>query len=195
MKLLAILGSPRRGGNSEILLDQTIRGARGCGLTTEKVVLRDLRISPCLEIYQCAKAGVCAIDDDMQPLLGKITSYDRLVVASPVFFYNVSAQTKAMIDRCQALWARRYLLQEPVSSLPERQGAYIAVGATRGRKLFVGIKLTMRYFFDAIDVRCVGELLVRGADEMGAVREQKHALDAAYDLGCRLAQLENEQAG
>ena len=186
MRVLAVLGSPRRGGNTEILLDETIRGAYEHGGACEKVVLRDLKIRPCLEIYQCAKAGICAIQDDMQPLFGKITEAQRLIIASPIFFYSVSALTKAMIDRCQSLWVKKYVLKLPISAVPDRRGAFISVAATRGKKLFDGVRLTMRYFFDAIDVVYSDELLVRGADEKGAIRERLETLQEAYALGARL---------
>lgn len=186
MRVLAILGSPRRGGNTEILLDEAIRGAQENGGACEKVVLRDLKITPCLEIYRCAEAGVCAIRDDMQPLFGKITAAERLIVASPIFFYSVSALTKAMIDRCQSLWVKKYVLKLPISPAADRRGAFISVAATRGKKLFDGVRLTMRYFFDAIDVLYSDELLIRGVDEKGAIRERPEALAGAYALGSRL---------
>ncbi len=186
MKVLSVLGSPRRGGNTEILLDEALRGASDHGGSCEKVVLRDLKITPCLEIYKCAKDGVCAIKDDMQDLFPKIEQAQRLIIASPIFFYTVSAWTKAMIDRCQSLWAKKYILKLPVSPVADRKGAFISVAATRGKKLFDGVRLTVRYFFDAIDVAYSDELLVRGADGKGEVRDQPEALEAAYDLGRRL---------
>ena len=84
MKVLAVLGSPRRGGNTETLLDEALRGASDHGGVCEKIVLRDLRITPCLEIYQCTKAGICAIKDDMQTLFPKIEQAERLILASPI---------------------------------------------------------------------------------------------------------------
>jgi multimeric flavodoxin WrbA len=186
MKVLSILGSPRRGGNTEILLDEALRGASDHGGSCEKVVLRDLKITPCLEIYKCAKDGVCAINDDMQDLFPKIEQAQRIIIASPIFFYSVSAWTKAMIDRCQSLWAKKYILKLPVSPVPHRKGAFISVAATRGKKLFDGVRLTIKYFFDAIDVTYSDELLVRGVDDKGEVRKQEEALQQAYDLGRRL---------
>ena len=186
MRVIGILGSPRREGNTEILLDEALRGASDHGGRIEKIVLRDLKITPCLEIYKCAKDGVCAIQDDMQPLFPKIVHAERLIIASPVFFYGVSGLAKAMIDRCHSLWARKYILKLPVSPIADRKGAFISVGATQGKKLFDGVKLTVKYFFDAIDVKYSDELLVRGADEKGEVRNQPEALEASYELGKRL---------
>mgnify|MGYP001819173361 FL=1 len=186
MKVLGILGSPRREGNTEILLDEALRGASDHGGLCEKVILRDLKITPCLEIYKCAEDGVCAIQDEMQGLFPKIIQAERLLLASPIFFYSVPALAKAMIDRCQSLWAKKYILKLPVSPIADRKGVFISVAATRGKKLFDGVRLTVRYFFDAIDVAYSDELFVRGADEKGEVRDQPEALKAAYDLGRRL---------
>lgn len=186
MKVLGILGSPRREGNTEILLDEALRGASDHGGLCEKVILRDLKITPCLEIYKCAEDGVCAIQDEMQGLFPKIIQAERLLLASPIFFYSVPALAKAMIDRCQSLWAKKYILKLPVSPIAERKGVFISVAATRGKKLFDGVRLTVKYFFDAIDVAYSDELFVRGADEKGEVRDQPEALKAAYDLGQRL---------
>ncbi len=186
MKVLGILGSPRREGNTEILLDEALRGASDHGGLCEKIILRDLKITPCLEIYKCAEDGVCAIQDEMQGLFPKIIQAERLILASPIFFYSVPALAKAMIDRCQSLWAKKYILKLPVSPIAERRGVFISVAATRGKKLFDGVRLTVQYFFDAIDVAYSDELFVRGADEKGEVRDQPEALKAAYDLGQRL---------
>jgi multimeric flavodoxin WrbA len=175
MKVLGILGSPRREGNTEILLNEALRGASDHGGLCEKVILRDLKITPCLEIQ-----------DDMQGLFPKIVQAERLLLASPIFFYSVPALAKAMIDRCQSLWAKKYILKLPVSPIADRKGVFISVAATRGKKLFDGVRLTVQYFFDAIDVAYSDELFVRGADEKGAVRDQPEALQAAYGLGQRL---------
>lgn len=192
MKVLGILGSPRREGNTEILLDEALRGASDYGGLCEKVILRDLKITPCLEIYKCAEDGVCAIQDEMQELFPKIIQAERLLLASPIFFYSVPALAKAMIDRCQSLWVKKYILKLPVSPIADRKGVFISVAATRGKKLFDGVRLTVRYFFDAIDVAYSDELFVRGVDEKGEVRGQPEALKAAYDLGRRLVSGEKD---
>ncbi len=192
MKVLGILGSPRRGGNTEILLKAFLEGAAAGGAEVEEIDLRTLKISPCMEIYHCFKDGTCPIKDDMLGLYDKLLAADVVVLASPIFFYNVSAQAKAMIDRTQALWARRYHLNQDFPG-GNRQGVLLAVGATRGRLLFVGARLTAKYFFDALNVSYAAEILVRGADEKGAINEQEEVLERARDLGRRLAR--GEQFG
>jgi multimeric flavodoxin WrbA len=187
MKVLGIWGSPRRGGNTAILLDAFLEGAAQGGAAAEKVALRDLKISPCLEIYHCFKDGTCPIKDDMQTLYPKLLEADVVALASPIFFYGLSAQAKAMIDRTQAQWARRYVLKQDFPG-PLRQGVLLCVGATHGKLIFVGPRLTAKYFFDAINVTYAAEILVRGVDEKGAILEKPEVLTAARDLGRGLAQ-------
>ncbi|MEJ2069275.1 MAG: flavodoxin family protein [Syntrophobacterales bacterium] len=187
MKFLAIWGSPRRGGNSDILLKAFIDGATQAGGEVERLALREHKISPCQEIYHCFKDGTCPIKDDMLPLYDKLVEADVVVLATPIFFYSVSAQAKAFIDRTQALWSRRYVTKQDFPG-PERQGVLLAVGATHGKLLFVGARLVTKYFFDAINVSYAAEILVRGVDDKGEIHQQPEVLAAATDLGRRLAQ-------
>ena len=186
MKVLGIMGSPRRQSNTEMLLDKALEGAREAGAEVEKVLVSKLKIAPCLEIYACFKDGNCTIKDDMQPLYKKLLEADHIIFASPIFFYGVTSQAKAVIDRCQALWARRHVLGMGKEDKRERRGLFISVGATRGEKLFDGAILTVKYFFDAIGVKYFGDLLVRGIDNKGQINEDPAALDDAFRLGQEL---------
>ena len=148
MQVLGIYGSPRRGGNTELLLKELLRGCKDAGAETEEVFLRDLKISPCLEIYACKKDGQCPIPDDMQSIYPKLVEVDVLALASPIFFYAVSAHTKAFIDRCQAMWARKYLLKQPISpGKPRRRGVFLSVGGSKGSKIFDGPLTDHQVFF------------------------------------------------
>ncbi|MBI5966830.1 MAG: flavodoxin family protein [Deltaproteobacteria bacterium] len=188
MKVLGIYGSPRKGGNTELLLKELLRGCRDAGVEVEEVFLRDLKITPCLEIYACKKDGKCPIRDDMQLLYPKLVEVDALALASPVFFYAVSAHMKAFIDRCQALWARKYLLKQPISpGKPKRKGVFISVGGSKGSRIFEGPLLTMKYFFDSLDMIFYRSLLFREIDAPGEILEHPTAMAEAYALGKELA--------
>jgi len=186
MKVLGIMSSPRRQSNTEILLDKALEGAREAGAEVEKVLVSKLKISPCLEIYACRKDGNCAIKDDMQSLYKKLLEADHIIFASPIFFYGVTSQAKAIIDRCQALWVRRHVLGMGKEDKRVRRGVFISIGATRGKKLFDGAVLTVKYFFDAIGVKYSGDLLVRGIDNKGQIGEHPAALEDAFRLGQEL---------
>ena len=153
----------------------------------EKLIVDRLKIKPCREYYTCLKDGNCAIRDDMDDIYPKLVAADVVIAASPMFFYGITAQLKALIDRCQALWSRKYVLKQKMTESP-RKGAFIGVGATKGGKLFEGSIMVMKYFFKAIDVEYAGELLVRGVDERGEIKEHPQALSDAFELGKRLAQ-------
>ncbi len=187
MKVLGIFGSPRRQGNSDLLMKAFLEGAAASGAEVEEVFLREQKISPCLEIYHCFKDGTCPIKDDMLGMYDKLVAADVVALASPVFFYGLSAQAKAMIDRTQALWARRYAIKQDFPG-GNRQGVLLCTGATKGKLLFVGCRLTAKYFFDALNVRYAAEILVRGVDEKGAINERPEVLEQARHLGRRLAE-------
>ncbi|OGQ95191.1 MAG: NADPH-dependent FMN reductase [Deltaproteobacteria bacterium RIFOXYD12_FULL_57_12] len=185
MRVLAVYGSPRRRGNSALLLEAAVQGARAAGAQVDEVVLRDLSMSPCLEIYGCKKTGRCVIEDDFQEVYDKIAACDGIMLASPIFFYTVSAHTKILMDRCQSFWVKNNWLADSLAREPgkKRPGLFIAVGATRGRKLFDGTMLTVRYFFEAIEVELRASLLYRGLDFEGDVSRHPEYLQETYEAG------------
>lgn len=104
-KILILSGSPRKGGNSDTLCVQFMKGAREAGHEVEKIWVQGKKVAPCLACYHCTEhKGECAIQDDMKEILEKMLAADVLVLASPVYFYSVSAQLKAVIDRTVARW-------------------------------------------------------------------------------------------
>jgi multimeric flavodoxin WrbA len=186
MKVLGIMGSPRKQSNTDILLDKALEGAREAGAEIEKVLVSKFKVSPCLEIYACLQDGNCAIKDDMQSLYQKFLETDHIILASPMFFYGITSQAKAIVDRCQALWVGRHVLGMGKEDKRVRRGVFVSIGATRGEKLFDGAVLTVKYFFDAIGVKYSGDLLVRGIDNKAEIKEHPKALDDAFRLGQEL---------
>jgi multimeric flavodoxin WrbA len=189
VKVTAIYGSPRRNGNTAILLREAVRGAREEGVDIEEVVLRDQVISPCMEIYGCIEDGRCAIEDDFQRVRDLILRSDGLMLASPVFFYSVSAHTKAFMDRFQSLWVKKYWIDRVPfgKGLIKRKGLFLSVGATKGAKLFDGILLTIKYFFDVLDMELSKSLLFRGLDFEGDTQRHPEYLEEAYQAGREFA--------
>ena len=190
-KIIAIYGSPRRRGNTARLLQRAVEGARNAGADVEEIVLRDLKMSPCLEIYGCKNAGECRLKDDFQTARDQILASQGLMLASPVFFYTVSAHTKILMDRFQSLWVKKYWIDgaNQRQSASQRKALFISAGATRGKKLFDGILLSLRYFFDVIDMQLWKALLYRGLDFEGDVLKFPEYLDEAYAAGKEFAKV------
>lgn len=189
-KIVAIYGSPRRRGNTGLLLSRAVDGARDMGAEVVEVVLREFKISPCLEIYGCREKGRCAIQDDFQRLHDLFLECAGLILASPIFFYTVSAHTKAMVDRCQALWVKKHWIDKvPFGRFqPRGKGLFISVGATRGKKLFDGALLTVKYFLETLDLELWKSLLYRGLDFEGDVLKHPEYLEEAFHSGRELAE-------
>jgi len=187
--ILALYGSPRKGGNTSVLLERAVRGALDGGASVEEIFLRDLSISPCLELCACRKTGRCSIRDDFDLLRDKLLSCDGMMLASPIFFYSVSAHTKIFMDRCQEFWAKKYLIDQAPFGLrtPTRKALFLSAGATRGRKLFDGVLLSVRYFLDTLDMELWGSLLYRGLDGPSDVLEHPEYMDETYRMGKKLA--------
>lgn len=187
--IVAIYGSPRRKGNTAILLKEAVNGARNFGANVDEIVLRDLTLSPCFEIYGCKEAGECRIKDDFQMVRDKVLASHGLMIASPVFFYTVSAHLKILMDRFQSLWVKKYWVDKIPREQQKiiRKGLLIGVGATKGKKLFDGILLTTRYFFDVLDTELWKSLLYRGLDFEGDVLRFPEYLEEAYETGREFA--------
>lgn len=195
VEIIAIYGSPRRDGNSAALLKQAVVGARQEGAHVEEVYLRDYKITPCLEIYACVKNGECAIRDDFQKILAKLEASTGIMLASPIFFYSVSAHTKIFMDRCQSLWVRKYWIENQVyGQTPEtRKGLFISVGASNGNKLFDGAILTVKYFLDVLNAGLWKTVLCRGVDHKGEIEKRQDSLLEAFEAGRELARVLQEK--
>ncbi|OGS19992.1 MAG: hypothetical protein A2252_01725 [Elusimicrobia bacterium RIFOXYA2_FULL_39_19] len=189
MKLLAIYGSPRENGNTDILLNEAVKVAGTNKYAVEKLFIRDLNIKPCRGCRACDTTGNCVIFDDMTakvyPLL---ETCDIVVISSPVFYYGLPGHLKCMIDRAQCFWAKKYLIKSQISNLKfeiERRGGFICAGATKGEKLFDGVRLTVKYFYDSFNIKYAEELFVRRVDQKGEVLAVDAVKDA-YEFGKKI---------
>lgn len=185
MKILGIYGSPRKGGNTDIILDKVLEGASSAGTEIATIYARDLKISGCLECGGCDKTGKCVIKDEMQNIYTLLQEADIIFLASPIFFYDMTAQVKLLIDRCQALWSKRMLekTREERKTYDSGKGYLIAIGATSGKKLFDGVEMTAKYFFDALDMNYEGGLFFRKIDKKKAILDHPEALEEAFNFG------------
>ncbi len=192
MKTLSISTSPRVQGNSDFLLRQALSGAESAGSKTEYIHLSDYDIAPCIECNSCYITGICKIQDDFQQLLKKILDADRLIFATPIFFMTVCAQAKMLIDRSQCLWAFKYVLNKQLFS-PERdrRAMVIAVGGSKSKKQFESIRLTMKSYFDVLDINYSINLFINKVDDFGEIHKHPTALKEAFRLGKELIAAES----
>jgi multimeric flavodoxin WrbA len=188
MKVLGIAGSPRRGGNTDLLLAEVMKGAASQGAEVKTVILNNLKITPCQHCDACLATGKCRIDDDMQMIYRQLKEADRVALASPIQFMGPTAQMKLMIDRCQALWARKYVLKiPPLDTDRERKGLFISVGALKIANLFEPTLTIVKSLFKVLDISYAGELVFPGMDERGAIAKHPEALKQAFLMGQKLA--------
>lgn len=182
MKVIGISASPRRTGNSEILLDKVLEGAVSRGASVEKIILNELNIKPCQECGGCDKSGLCVIRDDMGRLYNILDSADAVIISSPVFFASVSAQAKTMIDRMQCAWIAKYVFKK-APRLRICKGIFISVAGSERVDSFTDAKNIIRAFFATIDIEYSDELLCSGMETAACVRKDGKLLSRAYVLG------------
>jgi hypothetical protein len=171
VNIIAFNGSPRKGGNTQILLEEAMRGAKEQGANLKVFNLNALNLRPCQN--------------------SAIRAADRIIVASPIFFFSVSAQTKIMIDRCQAFWSEKYVLKKPVPPGPAgRKGLLILVGGMKRdakNKGFECAEATARAFFRTVNVQEHATLEYGSVDKKGEIKGDPAALKDAYEAGKALA--------
>ena len=165
--------------------DAIEEGAREAGAEVESLYVRRMKISGCLECGSCDDTGECAVRDDMDKVYPLLQEADIIFLASPNFFYNVTAQVKLLIDRSQAMWSKRLLEKTPEQrrTFDSGKGYLVCVGATKGKNLFVGVELTVKYFFDALDMSYEGGLLIDRVEDKGEILKHPDAMERGFDLG------------
>jgi multimeric flavodoxin WrbA len=190
MKILGIHGSPRKGGNSDVLLNTALKGAEEAGAETSLIRCGKLNVSGCLECGSCDKTGQCVVKDEMQQVYPKLLEAEVIILAAPMFFYGIPAQAKALIDRCQAMWNKRMIEKKTPAerkTYSSGKGYLIAVGATKGSNLFEGAQLTAKYFFDALDMTYEGGLFFRSLEGKGEALKKTEMIEEALEFGRKIA--------
>jgi len=190
IKFLGLAASPRRNGNSTILLKEALRGAADAGADTELLLLNSYRFSGCLACDGCFKNGECVINDDMQVIYKKLLEADRLVLAAPIFSMGMCSQAKAMIDRSQRFWATKFILKKDVISdkamRPQRKGIFISVAGSGHKKVFDGAVQVAKYFFLMLEAQFTGEYCYHEIDRKRDILNHPGILKDVYQAGYNL---------
>ena len=174
-KVLILSGSPRKGGNSDILCDQFAKGALENGNQVEKIRVSEKKIAPCTGCYFCRNSGGrCALNDDMGDILQKIIDCDVLVLSTPVYFYSMCAQLKAVIDRCVARW----------TEIANKDLYYIMTAAEEDEDTMDGTLACLHGFAMCVDgYEEKGILYGKGVAEKGDVVNRPELMQIAYEMG------------
>jgi len=190
-RVLALAGSPRRGGNSEALLDSALAGVAAAAPSAQvrKLVLNELTFAPCQNCGFCSRTGYCqfAASDDMKGVYEALDASDRFLIASPIYFASVSAQLKGMIDRCQAIWARKYLLKRKHAN-PDRKALFLCCGGFKHDRFYRCARQVIAAWCVVLDIKLTGELFFHSIDERGEIEKHPTALADAFRAGSELMQ-------
>ena len=178
MKILGLSCSPRKSGNTEILVGEALNGAQSEGAEIELFSLAGKEIKPCDGCYACRETGECHINDDMQTIYQKLVEADGIIFGTPIYFYSMTSQAKALIDRT-------IVLRRPTIRLANKVGGVIAVAGRLG--IIDAIKDL--YFYIAISHMIPADYVAAYASEKGAIRKDKQAMKSAWELGREMVQL------
>lgn len=172
-KVLILSGSPRKNGNSDLLCDQFATGAAEAGHAVEKIRVAEKNVGYCRGCYACKSTGVCVVRDDMAEILQKMIDADVIVLASPVYFYSVDAQLKAVIDRTVARWLE----------VKNKEFYYIVTMADEGISSADTTLSCFRGYADCVDgAKEMGVIIGGGAYEKGEIKNLP-AFEEAYLMG------------
>lgn len=185
-KILAVMGSPRKKMNTDMLLDRVLEGLKSMDdeVVIKKVNLKELNYSPCIACDSCGRTGKCFIKDDMDKLYEEFDQSDGIIIASPLYFNTVSSLIKIMIDRCQVYWSSKYVLKNPsIDVKKKRTGMFVCVGGAPFREdQFDGCIPVMDLFFKAINTKYEHDIFVSHTDDK-PVWERKDKMDEAFGIG------------
>lgn len=178
-KILGIVCSPRKEGNTEILMQQALEGAKESGAETELLRASEMKITPCDGCMTCHESGECRIIDDMQKVYQKILTSDGIILGSPVYFWSVSGQAKTLMDRT-------YALRYPYHRLKNKVGSAIVATGRRGSVNALSI---INNFFLGHDMLVTGIGVSGHGTELGEIKQDERAMQGAKSLGKQLVQL------
>ena len=188
-KIIGVLGSPLAEGNTAILLDRALQGAKDAGCEIEKIVVANLDFQACNEMMFCQEHDTCIMDDDMQQQYQKFKEMDGLILATPVMTMGIPGKLKSFMDRFQVFFMAKYVRKTPFFNKEQREnrnGLFICISGMKIPEVFVGTKLSTKAFFDIIDCTYKDELLINDMDTIKDIKTRSELLDAAYKKGFAL---------
>ncbi len=187
MKVVIFHGSPRIKGNTEILLNKAINFIEGEGHSVTLFRPSNMKLAPCVSCGGCEETGECVVEDDMVEVYRAINEGERFILISPIYFSGLTAQIKSLIDRCQALWCKKYLLKRPIhEGTKGRKGLLLMIGVIKKEDQYKCGDLTATAFFRTIGIPEHETLFFSGVDAKGAIRKHPTAFRDTLEACKRL---------
>lgn len=186
-KVVAFIGSPRKNGNVSTLVQEIVRGAKEAGGMTKIYTLYDMNIKPCLGCFSCQNAGICIInDDDMQSVYKDIQEADGIIIGSPVYMCQVTAQTKLLLDRLFATIGRNGNEYKPRFGVKNAVVVY-SYGAADSGNFIQSFKVNAN-LFKILGLNIIDTIEASGANDIKIASSNKELLSRAYNAGSGLIQ-------
>ncbi len=190
-KVMALMGSPRKGKNTDELLDYLLDGIEDKDYEINKIYLKDKKINPCTGCECCGKSGLCIIDDDMDEIYREFDNSDIIVLAAPIYFNSVNGMTKNMIDRCQRYWSLKYSLKKEYKRTEDRIGIFLSTGgAPFTLDQFTGAVYVMNYFFKAINANYKGNYFVSNTDN-SPIKKRLDIKKELHEIGSNILEIKD----
>lgn len=196
-KIIALLGSPVRGGNTAYLFQKAVEGAEEGGCEVEKVVVPFLNFQPCMEILHCVTHEDCQMQDDLTPYYQKFREMDGLIIATPIMTMGIPGKLKSFMDRFQVFYMAKYRRNHSFIS-PEHRGRrktlFICISGMNLPDNFDGALQTTRAFCEIVDCPYWDGIFQRDMDHVRDIRTRPEVVEAAYEKGkelCRLVRRED----
>jgi len=188
-KIIGLLGSPLAKGNTAILLDKALEGAKDAGCDIEKISVPFLNFQPCMEIFYCVEHDTCRMKDDLGPIYEKFRNMDGLIIATPIMTMGIPGKLKSFMDRFQVFYMAKYVRKQPLvleEKRKERKCLFISISGMNLPSVFDGAKMTVKAFCQIIDCNYWDEVLVNDMDTIQDIKKKPEILQAAYGGGCTL---------
>jgi len=182
-KVLAIYGSHRRKGNTDTALDAILEGMQGQDISIKKLFVPQMKINPCRACNMCFRDGKCIVKDDMQLVYEDFQDADMIITATPIYFTNISSHLKIFIDRCQCLWAAKYLLKKGPGEKKPRLGHIICTSGSKMKPKDYDCAISVIHaFYNCLYVDLKGKTLIPNTDEV-QVKDRIDTLEELHSLG------------
>lgn len=198
VKIIALMGSPLPEGNTGILLEEAIRGAKDAGCSVARINVCDLTFSGCMEYFCCEKEEQCCIQDEFSPFLKRFKDMDGLIIATPVMTMGIPGQLKSFMDRFQVYFMAKYMRKQSLISKKQkkwRKTLLLSIGGMDIENDFDGILLSTQAFCEIIDCPYYGGVFQNNMDKIKDISTKTEIMEAAYNKSYEMCKgiIENKE--